>query len=399
LRTLYRAYVIEIVIGNELEAFDIFERTNARGLDLNVADLLKNYLFASVDEVNVEEMWSEIVTNSENTLQRMLKYFWVSSHGYVQKKDLYRELKGYGREVGAEKLTAELYRFSRFFQTVRALDSVKLHDGLVENDFSLIAENEGYQGELSRVFEALKLFQVQQAYPVIYATFAAFKRAGGDLKALKVLLGVLGSIEKYHFINNAVCDRVGNEVEGLYADTAKAFAESENFKKTADQFIDELKKKRADSAEFSTRFSDISYRSDTIPLIHYIFDRINNLGHKDSQWVPLYNPDKSLLKKNFNIEHFLPQNPETELTDDDAASIDNIGNLLVISRHSNSSFGNLLPTEKIELLKEPKHSGKLGYLQDFVASYGNEAKRWSEKSIHNRAADLAKTAFSSVWNF
>ncbi len=46
LDTIYRSYVVRIDIKDEIEALSIFERTNARGLDLEVSDLLKNHLFA-----------------------------------------------------------------------------------------------------------------------------------------------------------------------------------------------------------------------------------------------------------------------------------------------------------------------------------------------------------------
>jgi len=399
LRALYKSYVIEITIADELEAFDIFERTNARGLDLNVADLLKNYLFATVSDASIEEKWNEIVENSENTLQRMLKYFWVSGHGYVQKKNLYRNLKMYGNELGAEKMTDELYRFSRYYKATRSLEITLLREWLTETDLALLKENEGYQGQLNRTFEALKLFQVSQAYPLIYSIFVAYKKAGADTRITKTLLNLLQVIEKYHFVNNVICERVGNEIEQLYAESAAEFYDTDDFKTTSDRLVKELKKRRASIEEFAPRFADMAYRSDTIPLIHYVFDRVNNSGHNDSQWVSLYNPDKSLLKKNFNIEHFLPRNPDEPHDEDEVSALDNIGNLLVISRHSNSSFGNLPPAEKMKLLSEPKHSGKLAYLKDFVAKYEKTVKNWNEKAITQRAKDLAEHAYKEVWSF
>ena len=46
LEKLYDSSFVVIEIEDTQEAFDIFERTNARGMELNAADLLKNYLFA-----------------------------------------------------------------------------------------------------------------------------------------------------------------------------------------------------------------------------------------------------------------------------------------------------------------------------------------------------------------
>ncbi len=399
LRALYKTYVIAIVITDEMEAFDIFERTNARGLDLNVADLLKNYLFANTTDTDVEEKWNEIVVNSENTLQRMLKYFWVTNGGYVQKKNLYRNMKAYGKDVGSEKLTDDLYKFSRYYRAARSLEDVLVREWLKENNFETLYQNEGYCGRLNRIFEALKLFQVTQAYPLIYSIFSAFKRSEQDSTNIKALLQTLELIEKYHFVNNVICERVGNEVEKLYAEMALEFSTTSDFKETTKKLVAQLRSKKASSKEFIPRFSDLGYRSDTIPLLHYIFDRINNVGYNDGQWVPLYNPDKSLLKRNFNVEHFLPQTPAEVVEEDDMNVVDNIGNLLVISRHSNSSFGNFLPKEKIEMLKDPKHSGKLQYLKDFISEYEKEAANWGKETITKRAEDLATIGYEKVWNF
>ena len=46
LGALYNAYVARIEVESEVEALSIFERTNARGLDLEISDLLKTFLFS-----------------------------------------------------------------------------------------------------------------------------------------------------------------------------------------------------------------------------------------------------------------------------------------------------------------------------------------------------------------
>ena len=56
LKVIYESYVVRIDIQDEVEAFSIFERTNARGVDLEASDLLKNYLFSRGVE-GLEEAW------------------------------------------------------------------------------------------------------------------------------------------------------------------------------------------------------------------------------------------------------------------------------------------------------------------------------------------------------
>jgi len=53
----------------------------------------------------------------------------------------------------------------------------------------------------------------------------------------KVLIRLFDSMEKYHFINNAVCDRVGNDVEKLYANYCIKFCKTKEFEGTVNEFI------------------------------------------------------------------------------------------------------------------------------------------------------------------
>lgn len=43
---IYNSFVIRIDIDSEIDALSVFERTNARGMELEISDLLKNYLFS-----------------------------------------------------------------------------------------------------------------------------------------------------------------------------------------------------------------------------------------------------------------------------------------------------------------------------------------------------------------
>jgi uncharacterized protein with ParB-like and HNH nuclease domain len=62
---------MRIDIDAKEEAFSIFERTNARGLDLEVADLMKNYLYQTTGPA-VGDTWNKIRANSGHAMLRML---------------------------------------------------------------------------------------------------------------------------------------------------------------------------------------------------------------------------------------------------------------------------------------------------------------------------------------
>src|SRR5262249_48352940 len=116
---IYKTRVIRIDIEGQEEAFSIFERTNARGVDLEVSDLLKNYLYQQ-GVADLDDKWSEIIKNSDGTILRMLKHFYVSRQGYVSKSDLYKKIKQYSQELGgAAQVVEQLREFSQFYSAVQ----------------------------------------------------------------------------------------------------------------------------------------------------------------------------------------------------------------------------------------------------------------------------------------
>ena len=402
LRVVYGTYIVRIDIENESEAFHIFERTNARGVDLEASDLLKNNLFAQgVD--GLEEAWKQIIENSDGTLLRMLKYFYVAKLGYIAKSKLYTGLKNYGREIGAAQMVSELDGFSKFYHTIRTANVSETRNYFKMIGCSAIAADQDKYEKVFNSFEALRLFKVSQVYPLIYAAIFCFVRSGEGKSgaASKRLIQLLELLEKYHFINNAVCQHIGNEVEKLYAMFCEKYSHSRSFDKITNELIRALKAKLASEDEFISHFTEISYSGESIPLVSYIFDRINNTGLHPGHRVRIFNSDQKILRKNHNIEHFYPQTPSVEMVADpltlDAA--DNVGNLLAISFRTNSKLGNLSPKEKIEKLQGnlKREIQNLPYVQEFIKTYGKAAASWDSKAIDKRSKALAKQAYREVW--
>lgn len=402
LRAIYDSYVIRISIANEEEALSIFERTNARGMDLEIADLLKNYLFAQ-RVANIDERWNEILSNSEGTILRMLKYFYVSNSGYVSKPQLYRKLKALGDELGADALTEELAEFSRFYSLTKAPSKERTQEYFEEIGLEAVSTRQDRLEAITASLQALLEFGVVQFCPVAYAAVRMARRSpkeSSDANA-RAIVRLIGALEKYHFVNNVVCERVGNEVERLYADTCQSLAEASDLPSATDALVTELRKKRAGPDEFQSRFVEISYSSASLGAICYIFDRISNHGIDPSQRLPIFIPDRRLLRRSNNIEHFLPQRPPDDFPVDDETrgNINNIGNLLPIYFRTNSRLGNLAPPEKVVQLSGPlrKEIQNLPFVQDFLEQYGQEAEHWNAESIRRRAGDLAALAYEKVW--
>lgn len=404
LESIYKTRVIRIDIDGDEEAFSIFERTNARGTDLEVSDLLKNYLYQQkVPEL--DDKWKETLQNSEGTILKMLKYFYVATNDHVNKSELFPKLKSYCKQVGgAEPLVEELLQFSKFYVTVRKEQGANLiKDYFASIGFKSIAsESDKYQ-RVHLSLQALRLFKVSQNYPVIYAAINGVRKNGGfESKSMaKQFIRLLDAMEKYHFVNNAVCDRVGNEVEKLYANFSHKFSRSKDIDATTNELLNSLRKQLASETEFTSRFSEITYASDTVPLIAYIFDRFSNHNVDPGERVNIFDPQPGVRRNNHNVEHWLAQNPEDGLVIDSPTlqAIDNIGNLLVISFRANSSLGNVPPAKKVSRLNGDlsKKIQNLHYVRDFLQEYGPVADNWDEKQINKRAQKIARDAYDRIW--
>ncbi len=409
INTLWDAYVVVIKVENIGDVFSVFERTNARGLDLNIGDLLKNYIFSHQDD-KLEQKWSEIVDNADGSLPRLLKYFWVSRKGYIQQSNLYQSLKRYVKEIDPDDVNGinifvnELYEFSRFYHIVQSLDPIIVKEWFEEYDMSDISNNEDYYTRINRVFQALKLFRVTQAYPLIFSIIYAFKKS-----SLKInrLFNTLETIEKYHFVNNVICNRIGNEVETFYAESAEKIFKTNDLSTELDKLIKVLSQKKALEDEFTANFIDnVTYNQKNISLINYIFDRVNNFDLlkksplKGSQYTSIYSPEKNLTKRNYNIEHFFAQDNKKDYKEDELDMFDRIGNLLLISRHSNSEFGCKSPKEKIDLIEsDKKHFGNLRYLDNFLNMYRSKFDNWGLNEINERSLEFSKSAYNHIWHF
>jgi hypothetical protein len=86
--------------GTLPNAFLIFETMNDRGLDLSIADLLKNYLLgrSGEDLQTVLNLWTTAISSlstygGEYLFTVFLRHFWSSKYGLVREKELYRNIQ------------------------------------------------------------------------------------------------------------------------------------------------------------------------------------------------------------------------------------------------------------------------------------------------------------------
>lgn len=377
--------VIQIEIESEEDAYEIFETTNARGVELSVADLLKNLIFKKIpkkkDKDLAKELWTEIVNNISATnteLKKFLRYYWISKYSFVTEKKLFKEIK---KEITDwEQFLYDLYDASE--------DWFKLIQGS-EEDWKDI---KNFKKILKSLY-AIKIMNVSQCYVLFLSILRNYNKLGSDPTRIFEL------IEKFTFQYSAVCKLPGNNVEKTYSRFARKIEQiiktetQKNYSKKIQQVLEELKKELIEEKPsyelFRDNFIEIEYgRSErTRILSKYILNEINNLNESGEYLINF---------SNVNVEHLLPQNPDPgwNLTKKEIKDyVDKLGNLTLVHKKINSKIGNKTIKEKIDELKK----SDIKMTKEIVRYLEENKYHWSEKEIRERQLKFAEIAYKKSW--
>jgi len=357
--------MIVIEVGNDADAFIIFETLNDRGLDLAVSDLVKNYLFAQAG-THIEwfkQGWLEVTTLvGTGGLTQFLRHYWLSTKGLVRERDLYRELrKNIKTSTRARQFLDEL----KSAATIYAALSNPEHSYWAD----LPPESETY-------LEALITFKVTQFRPVALAALQVLP----PNKAAKVL----HLLEVISFRYTVVSALGTGKLEKIYTDCAIAIREGRakspkaifNLMKTA--YVDDVALKKAFAAKRFTK----------PPIARYVLAGINNSLESTLE------KEVSASTRKITLEHILPKNPSKnwQKAYGDQEEFDSIlysiGNLTLLERGKNKGLGNAAFKKK----KTDAYSTSLLPINDSVR---NE-QAWNAETIHARAKSFAKEA-AKIW--
>lgn len=420
LGSLEKIFVTSIEIHDPIEAFDIFERTNARGVKLAQSDLVKNLLFQNADESLHDEIdgkWEKISSNSSDKLSQMLKYYVITFNGKTLKKEIFPKLGGKIKEKTSKALINDLLEFSLFYKMMLdegtiLSDVPSMNTYFKEIGFDLILEDASRKKSITRSITSFQLFKITQIYPLFYSYIKCLQRSNQEIEeknkdsknkktSNEYLLTFIQRLENFHFVNTVIGKNIGNQVESLYSEYAKKFYFAKGLHELTEierDFKKDILELRESRKTFISKFTELNYDDEDRNLIVYIFDRISNAESKGDQIYNLYNPDKAVKVKAANIEHFYPRKMfegQDDVVGSDSGN--NIGNLFVVPIHANSTFSSSTPEEKFTLIKkESKHLINIGNKELIIMQY--EGRNWDKELIEQRALDLANYAFDKVWN-
>lgn len=355
-----------ITVGDELNAYKVFETLNARGVQLSSSDLLKNYLFSTVDadptgahleEFNqLELFWDEIIGKlGSEKLPEFLRYYWNSSNKTVRKNDLFKTIK---KSVTTKKQVFDLLRDLALKADVyKAL--------LNPNDDLWNGKN-----EISKNLEELRIFGAKQPISLLISAYTHLPES----KFLQILKICSVIYMRYNVIGGLN----PNDQEGVFNKIAIKIAANGTFNKL--DFLEIYPSDEEFEAQFANK--ELTNNARNRKVIKYILTKI------EAQQSGIEN---DFLSEKNSIEHILLENP-----DEDWQVLDEVvnrcryrlGNMTLLERTKNINLQNSNFSEKRNVFVS----------SSFIVTQrlAQEYHTWGEDEINKNQKWMARQA-KTIW--
>ena len=360
-----RAKVIVVEVANESNAFTIFEVLNDRGLDLTVADLLKNYLFKHADDRIGEAQAAWIGTTSvleelgeKHALKTFIRHVWSSKHGLTREKELYEAIrKQITSKAASITFMKELEQKAKFYSALR------------NPGHELWKE---YGNNVVQAIDALDTLRMVQIRPLLISVFSHFEK-----EEVKKTLPMLVSWTVRFMIDGSTG---GGPLEDNYSRRAKDVTDGKI--KTAATLYEAMKHIVPSDEQFRLKFERAFAPSP--PVTRYYLRTLNSVLASENEHM--VNPSEERV----NLEHILPQSPSPEWAHFGDGERDTyakrIGNLTLLDRKLNEKAGNVSFADKKKVFQQSKIC-----MTNLVCDYED----WTAASIDDRQRKLAETALKA----
>jgi hypothetical protein len=363
------AKVIVVEVADEANAYIIFEVLNDRGLDLSVADLLKNYVFRLAgDRVSeARTAWVEMSTmveavGGDEAIKTFIRHVWSSRNGITRERELYNKIKAHvTSKQAAIDFTNELKQKSIFYNAL---------------------SNPGhelwkpYGATVVQSIEVLELSGAIQIRPLLIAILSKFDNAeirksmpmmvAWTIRFLICGAGGSGTLE------NNYADRAKEISAGTLRNAAELWKSMQNIVPTDDSFREGFSRASVSKqylARYYLRVLDAQHR-----------------GPADGEMI--VNPSEEKV----TLEHVMPQTREPHWKhipeDVHKSHVKRIGNLALIDKTLNEKAGNVPFADKKDILEKTG----ITLTKKIV-----EETDWGPEQIQRRQQMLAELAIAA-WN-
>ena len=348
-----------IFIGDELNAYKVFETLNARGVRLSSADLLKNYLFSTIDISQdmpdkfidkLDEQWEKIGVNifGKNYTDYLLTE-WNSRHKKVRQNLLFKSIK---KEITNDTLARKYLN--------QLSSHCYLYAALINPEEEFWKDFPEYK-EIKRDLLFLKMFGISQPISLLFSSCLNFKS-----EFHRILKWITNLSLRY----NVICREHTGEQENLYSKICVDIQDGCG--------IQEIKQKLLTLYPSDERFKS-DFTEKTFPTkqsnkkARYLLARLEEC-----------NSSSAVDESKLTVEHILPEEPDNHwceyFGENYAVFNQRLGNMALVSSQDNMA-------QEPFSEKKPKVSQTKYQIND-INSYSD----WDEDAINSRQSDLADIA-------
>jgi len=371
--------VIFVAVDDEVDAFTIFETLNAKGKDLTPLDMIKNQVFKNyikqphLDEPN--DSWKSIVNNIEQNSMKFLNNFWASRYKKVSDKKIYKEF--------IKESKTKPFIHNTFVSDL-------LYDSILFNKIINPKKSDWNKDEFP-IFvslNAISIFNVRVANAMILSILREYSKKNISLKYCEK---ALRSLEKFHFLNNAICSLRSSGLDTMYSSISRDLYNSED-KHTRHNCIDKMIKnlddKKPDIEKVKANIDDKLYYSKENKqgekqkkLVKYVLEKLEFSKHSSS-----------IDYLDTSIEHIYPE--KANITNWPISIkkdlIKNISNLTLLDRTLNSKIGDKSYQKKKKIILEESN------LLDTKELF-NLYENWTTEEIVKRKEVLIDKIYNGIW--
>jgi len=358
-----------ILLDEEDNAQEMFERINSTGMPLSLADKIRNFVLMT--DINQEKLYEDYWLKTEVLVRRasmnafFLDYLNIKVDGFVKEEDAYEIFKGVYRDgqYTNESMLKEILHYAEFYH-------------------AFLYGDDKYGKAVNALLKNLQKLKQTTVFLFLFHVFDDYNAGVIDLKELEKVLRFLQN----YSIRRLICEVGSNSLRGLYKTLyARVFARPENKQHYYDAIV--------------SFFQQLTSR-DVLPDDNMFTQALkyNNLYRKNALCkfllISIENKtEERLVTDNLTIEHIMPQNKNLSTAWQKMLGIDEwqsvqekylhtLGNLTLTSYNSelvdhtfteNQNLVNKLKTNVVELYSDV-----------------DDKKEWNAQTIESRADRLAK---------
>ena len=208
----------KIIVQDSINAYKVFETLNARGVQLSIPDLIKNYLFSTIakdsnasqeDFNDLDDSWGNIIEQlGESNFTDYVRYQYNSTYALTTKNSLFKSIRG---KINTSKQAYQYFHDLEFYAPIYA--------ALQKPEDSFWANQEDDYRDAKEYLMGLKTVQIKQPFVVLMVAFKKF--------SAKEFILTAKYLYAFSIRYNIICHHSAKEQEKVYATLANKITSGE----------------------------------------------------------------------------------------------------------------------------------------------------------------------------